>query len=134
MTPRFLLDTHVIVWWLSNVRKLSREQARVLGESVRRREPVAVSGMSLLEIAVFFDRGRPRRGLSVAEVLGEIGSNPIFQVLPLTIEVANEVLALGPSLRDPGDRAIVATARVNRLQLITSDERIIDSGLVSVVW
>jgi PIN domain nuclease of toxin-antitoxin system len=36
-------------------------------------------------------------------------------------------------LRDPADRAIVATARVHRLRLLTSDQRIATSGLVPVV-
>ena len=37
------------------------------------------------------------------------------------------------NLRDPADRAIVATARVHRLSLVTSDQRIIKSGLIPVV-
>jgi PIN domain nuclease of toxin-antitoxin system len=40
---------------------------------------------------------------------------------------------LGASLRDPGDRVIVATARVHRLRLLTADQRIIESGLVPVI-
>jgi PIN domain nuclease of toxin-antitoxin system len=36
-------------------------------------------------------------------------------------------------LRDPADRVIVATALVHRLQLVTSDQRIIDSKLVPFV-
>jgi PIN domain nuclease of toxin-antitoxin system len=36
-------------------------------------------------------------------------------------------------LRDPSDRAIVATARVRNLRLLTSDQRIIGSNLVAVV-
>ena len=37
---------------------------------------------------------------------------------------------MGDSLRDPGDRVIVATARVHHLRLLTADERIIESNLV----
>jgi PIN domain nuclease of toxin-antitoxin system len=47
--------------------------------------------------------------------------------------VAAEVAALGGSLRDPADRAMVATGRVNRLRLVTSAQCIIDSKLVPVV-
>ena len=56
----------------------------------------------------------------------------VFQILPLTYEAAAEVASLG-GLRDPADRAIVATARVERLRLVTSDQRIIDSKLVPVI-
>jgi PIN domain nuclease of toxin-antitoxin system len=79
------LDTHVLIRWLSETRKLSRPQLRALESAVRRGEPVA------LDVA----------SLSV--------------------------------LRDPADRAIAATARVHRLRLVTSDQRIIESKLVPVV-
>lgn len=57
----------------------------------------------------------------------------MFQLLPITFEIAAEVAALGDSLRDPADRAIVATARVHHLRLLTSDQRIIESNLVPVI-
>lgn len=59
-------------------------------------------------------------------------SPPVFLVLPVTYEVATEAALLG-NLRDPADRAIVATARAHRLTLMTSDQRIIESKLVPVV-
>jgi len=69
-----------------------------------------------------------------AELLGTLDDNPAFQVLPITVEIATEVATMGGgSLSDPADRAIVATARVHRLRLITSDQRIIESRLVAVV-
>ncbi len=55
-----------------------------------------------------------------------------MRVLPLSHDIAAEAAALG-SLRDPADRTIVATARVHRLRLVTSDQRIIDSNLLPVV-
>ena len=128
-----LLDTHIVVRWLAAPKKLSREQVRVLRESVRRSEQVCVSAITLLEIAVLFGAGTARSDHSVSDLLGELESNPTFQILPLTAEIAAEVAALGPSLRDPADRAIVATARVHRLRLVTSDQRMIESKLVPVV-
>ena len=133
MSPRFLLDTHVVVRWLAAPRKLSREQARVLRDAVRRREPLAVSAITLLEIAILFGQGSARSGIPVEKLLDELESSPVFQIVPLTVDVAAEVAALGGSLRDPADRAMVATARVRRLRLLTSDQRIIESGLVPVV-
>jgi PIN domain nuclease of toxin-antitoxin system len=133
LSPRFLLDTHVVVRWLAVPKKLSREQARVLRDAVRRREPLAVSAVILLEIAILFGIGSARSTIPVDELLGDLESNPVFQIVPLTVDVAAEVAALGGTLRDPADRAIVATARVRRLRLLTSDERIIESGLVPVV-
>jgi len=84
--------------------------------------------MSLLEIAVLPDRAVP-----VAQILRKIESDPAFKIIPFSPDIAMEVAALGSSLRDAGDRAIVATARVHRLRLVTSGPRIIRSGLVPVI-
>jgi PIN domain nuclease of toxin-antitoxin system len=48
--------------------------------------------------------------------------------------VAAEVAALPDSFhRDPADRILVATARIQGATLLTQDERIIRSGLVATV-
>ena len=105
MLPHLRLDTHIVGRWLTDPKKLSREQVRVLEAAVRR---------------------------APLEDLFEDLQSQVFQILPLTHEVAAEVASLG-GLRDPADRAIVATARVKRLRLMTSDQRIIESKLVPVV-
>jgi len=133
LTPRFLLDTHIVVRWLVAPKKLSREQTRGLREAIRRSEPLGISAITLLEIAVLFGEGAARSHVPAEDLLSELESNPAFQILPLTVDVAAEVAALGGSLRDPADRAIVATARVRKLRLITSDRRIIESALVPVI-
>jgi PIN domain nuclease of toxin-antitoxin system len=133
LSSRFLLDTHIVIRWLAEPKKLSRDQTRALHEAVRRQEPVAVSAITLLEIALLFSEGRIRSDIPVDELLGQLEENPAFQVLPLTASVAVEVAALNGSLRDPADRVIVATARLRKLRLITSDQRIIESKLVPVV-
>jgi PIN domain nuclease of toxin-antitoxin system len=131
LLPRFLLDTHVAVRWLLEAKKLSREQVRAIEEAVRRTEPVGLSAMSLLEIAVLTSQGKLR--LRVDEFFEELQANLLFRILPLSYEVALEVASLGVALRDPADRVIVATARVHRLRLMTLDQRIIESKLVPVL-
>lgn len=109
MILRYLADTHVAVWWLTTPRKLSREQIRVLTQAERRGEQVGLCSTTLIEIAALRIDGVER-----------------------ILEIALDAVKLA-ILRDPGDRAIVAAARVHGLKLLTSDERIIDSKLVAVV-
>jgi PIN domain nuclease of toxin-antitoxin system len=132
LNPRLLLDTHIVVRWLSDPKRLSREQRRVLDDAVRRGECVCVSAISLLEIAVLAPDLK-RIGSGLNELFHELDANPWFRIIPLTTDVAYEVAAIGDSLRDPADRAIVATARVHRLRLLTADQRIIESDLVPVI-
>jgi PIN domain nuclease of toxin-antitoxin system len=93
---------------------------------------VAFSAISLMEIAVLGSRDDRALKVSLDDFLESLQSNVAFRVLPLTYEIALEVASLG-ALRDPADRVIAATARVHRLRLVTSDQRIIGSGLVPVV-
>jgi PIN domain nuclease of toxin-antitoxin system len=132
MLPRLLLDTHVLLRWFGDARRLSREQARVLQSATRRGEPVALSAFTLLEIAVLHAGGKIQLQSPLEDFFSDLQSQALLRVLPIDFEIAAEVASLG-SLRDPADRAIVATARVHRLRLVTSDQRIIESGLVAVV-
>ena len=132
MHPSFLLDTHVVVRWLVDNGKLSREQFRALQTAVRRTEPLALSAVSLLEIAILNGQGKLKLKASLNEFFSEMQAAPFFPVLPVTYEIAAEAGSLH-SLRDPADRASVATARMHRLRLMTSDRRIIESKLVPVV-
>lgn len=133
MKPRLLLDTHVLLRWLAEPKKLAREQARRLDQALRRGEPVAISAISLLEIALLMSDPKPRANVPLGDLLAQVEAQPAIRILPLTGEVAAEVAALGDALRDPADRTIVATARVLRLTLLTSDTRILASGLVTAV-
>lgn len=130
MLPRLLLDTHILIRWLIEAKKLSREQFRLLETAVKRNEPVAVSAVTLLEIAVLASAQAIK--VSLPDFLASIAANPVLRILPLSFEVAAEVAFLG-ALRDPADRAIAATARIHRLTLLTSDQRIIESNLAKTV-
>jgi PIN domain nuclease of toxin-antitoxin system len=125
-----LLDTHILAWWLFEAKKLSRDQSRILRGVLQRNEPVAISAMTLLEIALLVSKRKIETAIS--NIFDAVESNPVFQILPVTIQVASEVASL-ETLVDPFDKAIVATARVHRLTLLTADERMIESGLIKTV-
>ena len=112
--------------------KLSKPQLRALEDSVRRHEPVAVSVITLLEIALLSSDGRLKLTQPLEAFFDAIQSSPAFRLLPLTSEIALEAGNLS-ILRDPADRVIAATARVHRLRLVTTDQRIIESNTVTVV-
>ena len=62
----------------------------------------------------------------------ELDRSANFQVQPYTIEILFESVAL-VAIRDPADRAIVATARHLRCSLITADAVIQDGKWVDAV-
>jgi PIN domain nuclease of toxin-antitoxin system len=94
---------------------------------------VAISAMTLIEIAILFGEGSTRSDADAADLLNELEASPTLHILPMTVPIAAEIAGMGAYLRDLGDRAIVATARVHGLRLVTSDQRIIESNLVPTV-
>lgn len=130
---KYLLDTHVVIWWLTDDRKLSRGYAKLLERSERSGSAVGLSAMSLWEIAKLVERGRLELTQSVDECLEQLETSEFVSILPLTGRVALESTRLGARFHaDPIDQIIVATARCHGLALLTVDERIIESGVVAV--
>jgi PIN domain nuclease of toxin-antitoxin system len=129
-----LLDTHILIWWRLDSRRLSRNQARRLEDLERRQNPLAISAVTLWEIAVLSARGRIEIAQPLDAWLEELEVNPLIDVLPLTARIAAESVRLGSDFQnDPADRIIVATARIRGLPLMTADERIRRWGKVPII-
>jgi len=130
---KYLLDTHVVIWWLTDDRKLSKAHAKLLEKSERSGTAVGLSAMSLWEIAKLVERGRLELTQSVDDSLEQLEASAFVTILPLTARVAIESTRLGARFHaDPIDQVIAATARCHGLTLLTVDERIIESGVVAV--
>lgn len=58
-----------------------------------------------------------------------------LEVFDLNPKIATESCNLpGDFHKDPADRIIVATARINELTLVTKDKKIIDYPYVKTIW
>ena len=132
MAPGLLLDTHILINWLFQPKRLSREQRRVIEAAASKSETLTIAATTLLEVAILVTDGDLVLKSTLAEFLHWLEDNPAIHILPLSASVAIEAGAI-VHLRDPADRVIAATARVHGLRLLTSDHRIIDSNLVSTI-
>ena len=124
-----LLDTHVLIWWLSDRMQLSLRQREVV-EAATPDGPVFVSDISLWEVAMLASLGRIRLALPLREWLDKAVAPPLVRRQGISPAVATEVAALPDSFHgDPADRILVATARVLGATLLTNDRRIVDASL-----
>lgn len=115
---RYLLDTHIIVWALSQPRKLSARTSALL-----QTESVHVSALSLWEILIKQQRGRLLLdGHSLQQHVTRAGA----QWLPMKPEHVEAGLELDGLHGDPFDRILVGTARVEQMILLTRDAQILD--------
>jgi PIN domain nuclease of toxin-antitoxin system len=127
-----LLDTHVLLWAVREPEKLSRRAASEIRRA-RRYGGLAVSAMSVWELAVLFARGKVRASGSVEASVRLVLED--VTVLPITPEVAALATQFPDDYPgDPSDRIIGATARAEGITLVTRDERIRRSPLIKTVW
>jgi PIN domain nuclease of toxin-antitoxin system len=130
---KYLLDTHVAIWWLFQDRKLDKDHARILERIERARDEVGLSAISLWEIAKLVELGRLELPRAIDESFAQLEGHAALTILPLTGRVAIESTYVGARLRgDPADQLIVATARCHGLTLLTADRKLIESGVVAV--
>ena len=93
---------------------------------------LAISDMTLLELAMLIRRKRVLPGMPLDEALRQIEEE--FVVIPIGGKVAGLAVALELPQGDPFDRVIVATALTLQLPLISADREIKKSHLVETVW
>jgi PIN domain nuclease of toxin-antitoxin system len=127
-----LLDTHVLFWALDDSKRLSRPATSAIRRA-RKNGGIAISAISIWELASMLARGRIRRSGTIESSLKMLLEGVI--VLPITPEVA-ALAAQFPSdyPGDPADRIIGGTARAESITLITHDERIRRSLLIRTIW
>ena len=128
-----LLDTHVVIWLALEPGRISKRARAAIQETRQRGEGLAVSDITLLEIATIENKGRIKLNASLEAFLAEIEAR--FIVLPITGRICVSALALPAAYsRDPADRVIGATALVEGLPLITADDGIRRSKTLKTIW
>lgn len=126
-----VLDTHALLWWVSDPTQLGRAGRRELAAARR----IGVSAMSCYEIALLAARSRILLDREALVWLDEVLSLPRVELLQLTPAIAVQAAQLGGAFPgDPGDRIITATAIALEAPLVTKDRRIRDSGAVRTIW
>ncbi|WP_429396356.1 type II toxin-antitoxin system VapC family toxin [Pseudomonas laurylsulfatiphila] len=111
---RVLLDTHVLLWALSDDPKLSGK-ARKLIEGAA---DIYISAATFWEMAIKVGLGKLNVDLEeIRQYCLESG----FIELPLTSEHAIAVKDLEHHHRDPFDRLIIATAITEPMKLLSAD-------------
>jgi len=129
-----LLDTHVLVWMVSDSSRLSRAAARELRKAEQTGD-MAIASITLWELALLYHHGRLRTSGSIESAIRMILEKSRVQVLEVNPEIAALTTTFPDSFpKDPGDRLIGATARAYGLTLVTQDDRILSSPLIRSIW
>ena len=128
-----LADTHVVIWLAGDQGRLSKNAREAIDGARTNGGGLAISGITLWELATLAGRGRIRLDVSVESFLGEVEAR--FTVLPITGRACVRALGLPAAYpKDPADRIIAATALVEGMPLLTADREIRRARALRTIW
>ncbi|HEY3304086.1 MAG TPA: type II toxin-antitoxin system VapC family toxin [Candidatus Binatia bacterium] len=129
-----VLDTHVWVWWLSGIERISRRASRLIADAVAQKG-LYVSSISVWEVAQLVAHGRLELTVEVADWLAKSEALPFVNFVPVDNAIALKSVQLPEPLhQDPADRIIIATAITLGFPLVTKDGKIADYPHVRTIW
>ena len=130
-----VIDTHVLVWWVSESGTLSTAAKRALKNATKSGSEVLISSISAWEIAMLVEKGRLVLSMDVERWLDGVAQIDGVRFVPVDNEIGIKSAVLpGTFHKDPADRMIVATARKLAVPLVTADEKIIRYEHVKTIW
>jgi PIN domain nuclease of toxin-antitoxin system len=115
---KILLDTHILLWWMADDRRLPRPARLAIEDPANR---IFVSIASLWETAIKFSL---RRVIADPEALREAAERDGFSLLPIEARHCSAVARLPHHHSDPFDRLLVAQALVEPMRLLTHDSQL----------
>jgi len=128
-----LVDTHVVVWLAFDQTQLSKNARAAIDDARRQGDGLAISDITLLELATLSSKGCIRLNFSLESFLREMEMR--FTILPISGRACVRALGLPAAYpKDPADRIIAGTALVEGLSLLTADRAIRRSRALPTIW
>ena len=130
-----VLDTHALVWWVSDTSRVGAKARRLIDGAVKAGEQLSVSCISVWEIAMLVARGRLELTIDVHSWMAHVQALPYFTFVPVDNAIAMRSVHLeGFAPRDPADRMIVATALGLNATLVTADKALRSYSALRTSW
>jgi len=126
-----LLDTHALIWWTLSPVYLSKKAKTICAEIEK--SNAFISSISIWEIGIKIKNNKIDIGMSISEYLEKIKLMNLIDIIPVDEKIWVESLMLEWSNRDPADRVIVATAKLNNLTILSKDS-VIRQFYKKTIW
>jgi PIN domain nuclease of toxin-antitoxin system len=124
---RLLLDTHTVLWWFSDDRRLSATARAAIADPGNQ---LVVSAVVGYEIAYKQKFGRLP---ALPGILPHRLLRDGMEILPISMDHALAAAALRGPHRDPWDRIMMAHALAEQCQMVTADLVFAEYG-VPTLW
>lgn len=125
----YLLDTHVLLWWLFDDPKLDMDCRNIISNPDHR---IYASSASAWEIATKYRIGKLPEAKQLVQAYSQTLTDAKFIDLKITAAHALRAGSLSIAHRDPFDRMLMAQAELENLPIITYDAAF-QTGLIQVI-
>ena len=125
-----LLDTHALLWWLSDDPALAKSARNAIAAT---KNAVYVSAASAWEIATKVRLGKLPAAADLASDFAGLLERELFQTLPISAEHAIRAGLLPGPHKDPFDRMLIAQAQAENMPIL-SNETVFDGYGVRRIW
>ena len=119
MANKYLLDTHILIWWFQDSEKLSDYFVDIIANP---KNIKYVSVATIWEIVIKVQNGKLVLNKSMDFLLGNLFE---FEILDIKMEHVLGLMVLSNIHKDPFDRIIISQAKVEGLILLTSDKTVV---------
>ncbi len=123
---KYLLDTHIFLWWMSDADKLSKEVFDIISDTSNQ---IYISSATIWEIAIKEALGKLKVD---ADLNSAIEANGFIE-LKISAICANATKNLEQIHRDPFDRMLISQTIQGDMTLITVDRYIVQYKDVKVL-
>ena len=114
---RYLLDTHVVLWWYLDAPQLSKEHRQIIADPANE---LYVSAAAIWEIEVKRRNGKLECPIDMMERI----KADVFKILPIMAEHLVPLRTIPPIHNDPFDRIMVSQSSVEEIPLISYDANV----------
>lgn len=129
----YVTDTHPLIYHDGRSRHLSARARTAFEQAENGEALILIPAPALWEVSMLEQAGHIKLSQPFAQWLKDLLNKPCFDCTPLDAEIIAEARTYSFN-HDIFDAAIVATAKLRDLPLITRDTAITNSGLVEIHW
>lgn len=127
---RLLLDTHALLWWLTDDQNLPRVPRDAIADS---ENDILVSSASAWEVSTKYRLGKLPEIGDISDRFAFYVRKSGFQNLSISLEHALLAGQLPGPHKDPFDRMLIAQAKIEKLHMVTVDPAFKDYG-IQILW
>lgn len=114
---KYLLDTHILIWWAENNKKLKLQYKKIIADG---NNMIFVSVASVWEIIIKTKLKKIKLDVPINKIIEKYN----FHILDINIDHILELNKLKDYHKDPFDRLLITQSIIENLTLLTDDRLI----------